>query len=370
VDTSIPSSPQGPQPGWLLWPQLAERLAQTEVVVLSGGTSDEREVSLRSGEAIVSALENLDEAQRRARPLNLQWIEIAPEGHWILEGQALDAGDAMEQLPASALYFIALHGGEGENGHLQRALGTRGRAFTGSGAEASALCMDKARARARAQAAGLECAPGLLVDHRDWSEGSEQILNRVFDLGEGPWFVKPNCGGSSLGVVRTEGAAGLREAIAATLGMGQDALVEREIVGLEVSDGILGGTSASESMALPLCEILPDEGRYFDYHQKYDGSGAIENCPPQHTTPEQDAEVQGMSRTVFQALGCEGYGRMDFILPKMGGAPVFLEANTLPGMTERSLLPRAAQAQGVDMGSLCLEVLAQGLASSEGRLHP
>jgi D-alanine-D-alanine ligase len=242
--------------------------------------------------------------------------------------------------------------------------------FTGSGSEASALCMDKARARTLAQAAGLSCAPGLLADHKTWSQDPNQIMNRVFDLGPGPWFVKPNCGGSSLGVVRTDEASELREAIEATLGMGQDALVEREIVGLEVSDGILGGTPETGLVALPLCEILPDKGRYFDFHQKYDGSGAKEFCPPEHTPPEQAAEVEALSRTVFKALGCEGYGRMDFILPAVGGAPVFLEANTLPGMTERSLLPRAAQAKGENMGSLCLEILAQGLASFKGRMSP
>jgi D-alanine-D-alanine ligase len=345
-------------------------LAQTKVIVLAGGTSDEREVSLRSGESIVSALENLDESQRRARPLDLQWVEIDPEGHWILEGRAIDADAAMEQLHPAALYFIALHGGEGENGHIQRSLGARGLTFTGSGPEASALCMDKAHARTRAQAAGLSCAPGLLADPRTWGEDPDQILNRVFDLGPGPWFVKPNCGGSSLGVVRAANSVDLRDAIDATLGMGQEALVEREIVGLEVSDGILGGNSSSGLLALPLCEILPDQGRYFDYHQKYDGSGAQELCPPEHTPPEQAAEVEAMARSAFDALGCEGYARVDFILPAAGGPPVFLEANTLPGMTERSLLPRAARAVGLDMGSLCLEIMAQGLVSSRARGRP
>jgi D-alanine-D-alanine ligase len=319
---------------------------------------------------MVSALRNLNEDQQRAQPLEIQWVEIDPDGHWILAGQALDATAALEQIPADTLYFIALHGGQGEDGRLQRALSRRGLMFTGSDSDSSALCMDKARARTCVQAAGLACAPGLLADHRAWSEDPEQILNRVFDLGPGPWFVKPNCGGSSLGVARTAGAGELREAIEATFDLGQEALVEREVVGLEVSDGILGGTSATGLVALPLCEILPDKGRYFDYHQKYDGSGAKELCPPEHTPPDQAAEVEAMSRTAFRALGCEGYGRMDFILPAVGGPPVFLEANTLPGMTERSLLPRAAQAKGADMGSLCLEILAQGLVSSKGRGRP
>ena len=349
---------------------MTERLARKRVIVLAGGTSDEREVSLRSGESVVSALRHLNEDQRRAQPLDVQWVEIGPDGHWILDGQALGSSAAMEQLPAGALFFIALHGGEGEDGRLQRALDERGLMFTGSGSESSALCMDKARARKVAQAAGLSCAPGMLAEHRAWSEDPEQILNRVFDLGPGPWFVKPNCGGSSLGVVRTEDAAGLRGAIEATLAMGQEALVEKEIVGLEVSDGVLGGTAETGLVALPLCEILPDKGRYFDYHQKYDGAGATEICPPQHTPPEQATEVEALSRTAFKALGCEGYGRMDFILPAEGGTPVFLEANTLPGMTDRSLLPRAARAKGENMGSLCLEILAQGLASYQGRGRP
>ena len=367
MDNSIPSSQVEPEPQWLLWPDFSERLAQTKVIVLGGGTSDERDVSLRSAACMISALNKLDDQQHRALPVSVQNVEIEPHGDWILEGQGCNSSVALDRLPPDALYLLALHGGEGEDGCLQQSLAARNLAFTGSGPEASALCMDKARSRVRAQEVGLTCAPGRLLDSAAWVSNSEQALKGVQNLGPGPWFVKPNCGGSSLGVVRAVDLSELTAAIGGILSSGQAALVEHEIVGLEVSVGILGG-GGEATHALPVCEILPSPGRFFDYEEKYNDAGAREICPPKHTPPDKATEIQLLACAAFDALGCEGYARIDFILPHAGGPGVFLEANTLPGMTDRSLLPRAAQAAGLDMGSLCLEILARGLSCSSARL--
>jgi D-alanine-D-alanine ligase len=368
VDNSIPNSPGGPEPQWLLWPRLSERLAQTDVVVLGGGSSDEREVSLRSAASVASALSQLENDQHRVHPRSIQDVEIDARGRWNLEGQNYDPSSALDRFPPGALFLLALHGGEGEDGRLQQVLLERGFAFTGSGPQASALCMDKARSRIRAQDVGLTVAPGLLVERAAWDSDPEHVHRKVESLGPGPWFVKPNCGGSSLGIVRAERPSQVKDGIAAILGTGQAALVENEIVGLEVSVGILGGGKAT-AHALPLCEILPGPGRFFDYEEKYNDSGAREFCPPEHTPPQLATEVQAMACAAFHGLGCQGYGRIDFILPHDGGPGVFLEANTLPGMTKRSLLPRAALAANMNFGSLCLEILAHGLTSSLARLH-
>ena len=373
MDTSIPDSPADPYPAvgpnWLLWPQRSAELARQKVIVLGGGTSDEREVSLRSAESMAAALGGLSEHQRTALPASLQTVEIDATGHWVVAGRALDRNTALEQLHPDGLFFLALHGGEGEDGRIQRMLAERGLSFTGSGAESSALCMDKARAIACAREAGLQCAPGLRVDHDSWQRDPARVRNQALGLGLGPWFVKPNCGGSSVGVVRATDPVQLSGAIESVLATGQVALVEQEIGGLEVSVGVLGG-SGTPTRGLPVCEILPSAGHFFDYHEKYDGSGATENCPPLQTPPERALEVQGLACTAFDALGCEGYGRVDFILPRGDGPPVFLEVNTLPGMTERSLLPLAAEAAGMDMGSLCLEILARALPRSSPEVAP
>ncbi len=350
-----------PCPEWLIWPKHLDRLRQLDVVLLGGGTSEEREVSLRSADSMAAALLSLDERSTRSHLQSLRRVEIDAQGAWVVGGQSYKRDEALRRLAPRSVFLLALHGGEGENGQVQNFLAERGAIYTGSDPDSSALCMDKTQACTRVRTAGMACAPGVLFRPSPWN--AELALRDCLALGAGPWFVKPNCGGSSLGVVRIQRAQDLPGAIEALLQTGQDVLVEQEIRGLEVSVGVLG-TAGSSTQALPLCEIQPERGNFFDYSEKYDAGGATETCPPAHTSPESAVRVQQLACEAFDLLRCDGYARVDFILQESDGTPVFLEANTLPGMTQRSLLPLAARAAGVDLGSLCLEILARALTGA------
>ncbi|MFT5155384.1 MAG: D-alanine-D-alanine ligase, partial [Planctomycetota bacterium] len=191
-------------PSWtrLSRPEVRQALAKTSVVVLHGGASDEREVSSRSGESVLEALTALIDDNRENPPLrNLTGVEIDTAGRWRVGHQSMAAEDALRELPSGALFFLALHGGEGEDGTIQDFLGTHGRLYTGSGVLSSALCMDKGRTRAVLRKAGLATPPGRLVRRADWASQRRRVLMELAALGGVTgWFVKPNRGGSSLGV--------------------------------------------------------------------------------------------------------------------------------------------------------------------------
>lgn len=358
-------------PAWMSWSRadVRQALEQCDVVVLHGGTSGEREVSLESGRAVIEALD----PSRGCPPRSVQGVEISASGAWIVEGQELEPAAALRVLPQGAVYLNALHGGAGENGEMQDFLGSWGRRYTGSGVQASALCMDKARTRQELRRAGLTTAPGRLVRRAEWGSQDRRVLVELSALPhEGGWFVKPNTGGSSVGVRMVEDPAELRAAIEAVLAAGDEALVEARVDGVEETVGVLG-LPATGLVSLPVVEIVPDEGRWFDYEQKYDSSqGATERTPPERVTPELCGHLGNIARRAFEVTGCEGYARVDFVVPSgltIGGEavagqlqePVILELNTLPGLTARSLLPQAAAAAGADLRCLALEICALAL---------
>jgi D-alanine-D-alanine ligase len=178
-------------------------------------------------------------------------------------------------------------------------------------------------------------------------------------FGERGWFVKPRSGGSSVATWSVPAEGDLAEALRAVARTGDDVLVEEALSGVVCSCGVLEGPG-SPPLALPAIEIQPAAGHFFDYRQKYASDGAREVCPPQSLTPEAHARVQRDALTLFRVSGCRGYARIDFIVAA-DGTPVLLEANTLPGLTARSLLPQEAAAVGMDYRSLCLWILGAAL---------
>jgi len=342
---------------WVTWPARAEVLARQPVVVLFGGTSGERDVSLSSGRAVLEALDG------DPRLGELRGVEIVEDGRWDIDGVRLVAPNAVQALPDDALYLLALHGCPGEDGRMQAFLELCERRYTGAGPMASSTCMDKRRAREAVAAAQVRVSPARLVAREPFADDPAPDLAAIVALGPGPWFVKPNCGGSSLGVTRASDEKELRRGLEAALEVEPDALVELGQDGVEVTCGVIGNRGEAPVL-LPVVEILPRGGGFFDYSEKYDEDGARELCPPEHLSPEAAARVQARALTAYRATGCEGYARIDFI---SGGEaePVFLEANTLPGFTPRSILPRAAEATGVDFADLCLELCARALARFE-----
>lgn len=340
------------------------KLSRERVVVLSGGTSSEREVSLRTGAAISRALRASSDG---AGPLNVLDVEIESDGAWRVVGERLAPAAAIERCPSDALYFLALHGGEGEDGTVQGLLRSLRRAHTGSGVFASALCMNKSATRAVLAHEGLRIARGIVVDAHAWSTQRSRLADDLGQLSEQGWAVKPRSGGSSVATSVVLRAHDLAPAIERALATGDAVLVEERIVGREATCGVLGNASGAKR-ALPVVEIVPKDGRFFDYEEKYSSLGAAEFCPPRSISPATCERIRALALRAHTAAGCDGYSRVDFLVPVDASGredePVVLEINTLPGMTDRSLLPQAAAADGVSFRELCLEILGLALERS------
>lgn len=331
---------------------MATGLRTARVAVLLGGTSSEREISLASGAAVLEALR----AEDGRGPAAAEPVELGADGSWSAGARTVPFARAAELLAGFDACFLALHGGAGEDGRVQGFLDLLGLAYTGSGPGASALCMDKWAARAVAARAGLLVAPGGCFSRETW--GAEAA--RLLDAAPQGVCVKPRRGGSSVGTARARTPEELERAALAVLEHGDDVLVERWIEGTELTCGVLGAGAAAR--ALPPVEIRPNAGRFFDWEEKYAQGGARELCPPESVAGEAVVQVRRAGLCAHRELGCAGYSRTDFLLPREPGArPVFLETNSLPGLTPRSLLPLAARTAGVDFRTLCLSILGAAL---------
>ena len=304
------------------------------VVVLMGGVSSEREVSLRSGAAVSAALGRLGHA--------VTGYDVVDRR---LEGVGTDRFDAA---------FIALHGEFGEDGGVQRLLEDRGLAYTGSGPEASALCMDKWAARQALARQGIRVADGVLVRS---SDPAGTVLRQAAPLGW-PLIVKPRHGGSSVGVSLVRSAEGMAAALASAERTESEAVVERYVPGREITMGILG-----ERVLAPLELVVRRE--FYDYEAKYSDPGTEYRVDPPLPGGRRGALEEAALKS-FRALGCRGMGRADFRLPETGD-PVALEMNTIPGFTDRSDLPMAAAAAGIGFDELCSMILEDALAASTAR---
>lgn len=333
------------------------RVADARVAVLLGGRSSEREVSLISGRALVDALTPPPGDERGPRAVRA--IEIEADGRWRVGDRSLAPPAALAALDDVDVFVLGLHGGEGEGGVLQGLLRTAGKAFTGADVASSALCLDKTNARLVAEAHGLRTARAVALTPEGYAELRDVILAELVSWADG-WVAKQRHGGSSLGMEVVREADALPAALDRVVALGDDVLVEELVDGIEATVAVLGNPEQGLRV-LPVVEIRPKDGRWFDYEEKYSESGAVELCPPESLDAEACERLQERALRAYRALGCEGYARVDFLVPE-DGEPVFLEANTLPGFTPRSLLPRAAQADGLDFRALCLELVRLALA--------
>ncbi len=331
--------------------RIARHLAGRTVVVVSGGRSSEREISLQSGTEMLRALTN-----EPASLESVQAIEIEPDGRWRHGTQSLSPAAALELFPSDAIFLLGLHGGEGENGSIQGLFEVSNRLFTASGVEASARCMNKHATNELVASEGIRCAPGLLISEDAWSKDREALLAKATTLTTTGWFVKPNSGGSSVATSSVDRLEDLEQAVEEALATGDHALVEARIEGIECSCGVIGN-HGDELVALPPIEIRPHEGRFFDYEEKYSETGALEICPPESFSHEVSERVRELSILAHRTTGCDGYSRVDFIVPTEGD-PVFLEVNTLPGFTARSLFPQEGKVVGLEFADLLHEILA------------
>jgi D-alanine-D-alanine ligase len=297
-----------------------------------GGWGEEREISIKSGEAISAALERRNHRVTR-----------------LLAGPGLDCALRAAEIDVA---FIALHGRMGEDGKVQGLLEVMGVPYTGSGVLASALAMNKPFANKLFRLHNLGSVPGYTVRAADTARALE--LHGDFGF---PCVAKPACGGSSVGVSIVRRSEDLPSAVANACRFGGEALVERYLKGREITVGILG------EEVLGSCEVAYGAD-LFDYDVKY-RTGASYFLPPR-LSETRVRNVEALALAAYHALGCRGYARVDLIASESQN-DVVLEVNTLPGMTPMSLLPKIAAHRGMSFEDLVEEILARAaLEEAEG----
>ena len=325
------------------------------VTVLMGGTSSERDVSLASGVRIAAALRSLghrvtavdtasgvlDEASEVAM-LASGVSQAPPSMESLAELSRTSLSPMLGTLPEirdADVVFLALHGGQGEDGTLQALLDLSGVRYTGSGPLGSALAMDKDLSKRLFRAAGVQTPDWLMAPAR-----GDDVARR---LGY-PVIVKPSKQGSTVGLTLVREAPALDDAVREAFRYDDEVMVEAFIPGRELTVSILGGA------ALPVGEIIPIHDLY-DYECKYTAGMAVETFPAP-LSPEETKQVQRQALAAFTALKLRGYARIDFRLRPTGDF-FCLEANTLPGMTSLSLVPQAAAAAGIGFPELCERIV-------------
>ncbi|MEX2015359.1 MAG: D-alanine--D-alanine ligase [Candidatus Hydrogenedentales bacterium] len=316
------------------------------VVVLMGGMSSEHDVSLRSGQMVLNQLDR--------DTYKVSGVEISREGEWVFQGEErefLEVQDAIPKLKKihPDCVFIALHGPFGEDGRIQGMLDILGIPYTGSGCAASAIAIDKTRSKVLAKAAGIQVADHIEFSINQWDARSDEILQRVeAELGF-PCVMKSPRQGSSLGMAIPQQADEFRDSANAIFGYGYRIMVERFVPGLELTCGVLDVGEIEAPVALPVTAIRPKKAKFFDYHAKYT-PGATDEITPADVDDSVRDRVQDYARRAHTAVGCRGFSRSDMILN--GDALVWLEINTIPGLTETSLYPQAARAAGMTLPEL------------------
>jgi D-alanine-D-alanine ligase len=304
------------------------------VAVLKGGSSLEREVSLRSGARVEDALEALGHDPAP--------IDVGPDLVSRLREEHPDA------------VFVALHGPGGEDGTVQELLEILGLPYTGPGVAACALCMDKVASKHAIRAGGLPTPDWAAFNSTAFKElGAADTLEEIEARLGFPLVVKPASQGSSLGVEFASGRDEVPEALIAAFSYDDRVLLERYVKGRELAVSVLG------TEPLPIVEAIPREEDFFNFEARYE-IGRTEYVCPADLSGSETAEVQDLARRTYETLGCDGFARVDLMLGD--GGPEVLEVNPIPGLTDTSLFPMAAEAAGLSfeetvgrMVSLALE---------------
>jgi D-alanine-D-alanine ligase len=297
-----------------------------KVGVLFGGRSAEREVSIMSGTGVLQALQGKGIDAHAFDPAERSLAELAAE--------------KFDRV------FIALHGRYGEDGSLQGALEQLGIPYTGSGVMASAVAMDKITTKKIWLQHGLPTPKyAVLTPDTDLAQVTAGL--------ELPLFVKPPHEGSTIGITKVTQAGELETAYGLAAQFDEEVLVEEFVAGRELTVTVLG--RGKTARALPIVEIVAPQGNY-DYQNKYFTDDTQYYCPAQLDAAS-TAEIQRIAVEAFNAIGCEGWARVDVLLRASDNKPFLLEANTAPGMTGHSLVPMAGRAIGLEYADLCVEIL-------------
>jgi len=307
-----------------------------KVAVLKGGRSLERGVSLRSAARVEDALERL--------------------GH---EAVPLDAdGELVKRLLGAEpdVAFVAMHGAGGEDGTAQELLEILGIPFTGPGVAACGRCMDKVLAKHELRAAGVPTPDWFAFNETAFRElGAADALGGLEDRLGFPLVIKPSRGGSALGVRFAASWFEVPEALVSAFSYDDRVLLERFVEGRELAVSVVGGE------ALPVVEAIPGDGDRYDFEARYE-IGRTEFICPARLDDEETAAVTAAALAAYEALGCAGFSRVDLILTADG--PQVLEVNAIPGLTDTSLLPQAAEAAGMSFEDLVARILDLALATT------
>lgn len=307
----------------------------TRVLILMGGESQEREVSLRSGQAVYEALQDsgyeavkLDFTKDSLNKV----IEIDPD-----------------------VVFIALHGKNGEDGTVQGFLELLGKPYTGSGVTASAICMNKIISKRLFSLENIPTAEYSIINRRHFLQPADARIDLLVEEMGLPLVVKAATQGSSIGtyIVRQKGM--IEKAIHDALIFDSEVLVEKFIDGIEITASVIGN---EEAVVLPLIEVT-SVNEFFDYEAKYT-PGMCSHIIPARIDDRTRREIEAIAKKTYVAMGCRGFSRIDFIVDQAGN-PYVLEVNTIPGMTEMSLVPDAARAMGMSFKQLAIRIIELAL---------
>lgn len=307
---------------------------RTRVGVIRGGPSTEHEVSLRTGSTVLKHL-----SQDKYNPRE---IYIDRSGKWHINGIHVLPHDALNNID---VVFNALHGSFGEDGKIQHILERHGIPYTGSNPISSAVGMNKKLAKEVYSRMNLKTPQYRLIDRHDKLNDRVYEVFRAFPL---PFVVKPVSGGSSIGITIVRDFKTLSDAVQIALEHGDSVLVEEYISGKEATCGVIDHFRNTISYALPPIEIRPKNSSFFDYDAKY--AGESEEIVPGNFTDNEKREIEKMAIEAHNAIGLKHYSRSDFIIHPHRGIYI-LETNSLPGLTEQSLLPKALNAVGASLGT-------------------
>jgi len=294
-----------------------------KIAVLAGGASNEREISLKSGRAVYDAL--------KKRVKSVDFVDVKSTSGEGLEGLSCDVA------------FLCLHGRFGEDGTLQAILDELSIAYTGSGPRPSQLAMDKLVSKEVFTAEGLRVPGYRMVGRGSASEWPSDLAGQKATL-----VVKPRCGGSSIGLSIVRDKKELIPALEKAFRHGDEAIIEEYIEGRELAVGML------DMRALPVIEIAAKNNVY-DFDAKY-SDGETKYVLPAKLEEDDYKRVQGCALKAHRVLGCRDFSRVDMRMDRLGKLYI-LEVNTIPGLTKRSLLPKAALAEGVAFEDLCIELI-------------
>jgi D-alanine-D-alanine ligase len=313
----------------------------TRIAVLKGGRSLERQVSLKSGARVQDALERL--------------------GHDVV---GIDVGhDLVARLRGAApeVAFVALHGRDGEDGTVQELLEALGIPYTGSGVSACIRCADKVLAKHHMLDAGIPTPDFFAFNETAFKElGAAEALPAIEERLEFPIVVKPAGQGSALGIKFAATARDVPGALVAAFSYGDKVLLEQHIDGRDLAVSILDG------VALPVVEAVPREEDFYDFESRYE-IGRTEFVCPAQLPDDVTARAQELALEVWGVLGCRGFARVDLMLGARSGALTVLEANAIPGMTDTSLMPQAADAAGIGFDELIERIVALAIYSSPAK---